>query len=340
VQPPATLPELVDQLGRTYSPFERLKILGRGWALLRKMTREQRMIVAAQLGLDHADEVVEAIAKRSGQQASPALIAMIEKAQVKGTPHLPELIADLRDPKRRAERLKQGATALEGALDSPTEAPRTSPAAAPQRPAAAAPAPAPQPASPPAPPAAAAPVAPAPASPPAEQVAPAVAAPPPLPAQPTPAPEPKPEETAPPPRPSAVTPAAPPAPRVELPRDGALAERLSAATALTARFSLLRRHLDDAKGMSIGGLRAVLEGFPDGWARRRALLELLRRGVPGSLGDALALVEALGSDRDRLWCLGALADSREIPERDHETLLAVARSPMARRRLERRLGGG
>ncbi|HEY7214538.1 MAG TPA: hypothetical protein VIC28_07905, partial [Thermoanaerobaculia bacterium] len=84
MQPPSTLPELVDQLGRTYSPFERLKIIGRAWALLRKMTPEQRMTVAAQLGLDHADEVVEAIAKRSGQQASPALISLIEKAQVKG----------------------------------------------------------------------------------------------------------------------------------------------------------------------------------------------------------------------------------------------------------------
>jgi hypothetical protein len=81
----------------------------------------------------------------------------------------------------------------------------------------------------------------------------------------------------------------------------------------------------------------VIEGFPDGWARRRALLELLRAGIPGSLRDALALVEALGSDRDRLWCLGALADEREIAEADREALLAAAGSPTARRRLERRL---
>src|SRR5215213_9074152 len=116
MQMPTTLPELVELLGKTYSPFERLKILSRAWSLLRGMTAEQRMIVAAQLGLDHADELVESITRRSGKQASPALISLIEKAQVKGTPHLPELISDLRDPGKRADRLRQGAAAVGTAL--------------------------------------------------------------------------------------------------------------------------------------------------------------------------------------------------------------------------------
>ena len=90
--------------------------------------------------------------------------------------------------------------------------------------------------------------------------------------------------------------------------------------------------------MSAVGLGSVLETFPDGWARRRVLVELLRGGVPGSLNDAFTLVETLGSDRDRLWCLGALADSREIRESDREAFLASVSSPTARRRLERRLG--
>jgi len=328
VQPAATLPELVDQLGRTYSPFERLKILGRAWGLLRNMTPEQRMLVAAQLGLDHADEVVEAIARRSGQQASPALISMIEKAQVKGTPHLPELIADLRDPKRRGERLKQGAAAIEGALAGP----------APPRPTAAAPMTAPEPAPPqppPAPPPApptAAPAAPAPAAPPVfEPPAPAAAAPP-----PAPAPEPEPEETAPPP--STVAPAALPALHVEPARDSALAARLAAAPALTARFRILRQHLDETRGLSAADLGALVESFPDGWPRRRALQELLRAGVPASLDDAFTLVEVLESERDRLWCLGTLADSREIGDGDREAFLEAASSPAARRRLEGRLG--
>jgi translation initiation factor IF-2 len=364
VPPPATLQELIDQLGRTYSPFERLKILGRAWGLLREMRPEQRMIVAAQLGLDHADEVVEVIAERSGQQASPALISLIEKAQLKGTPHLPQLIADLRDPKRRAERLRQTAqAALEGAeaaLEGETpEVPwlppgAVTPPAAPQPPARAAvrpPAAAPRPAQPAAPPgrkpAPAAPPKPAPAAPPQ---APAPAAPPPpAPAAAPPAPEP------PPPPPAPAAPAAPAAEREEAARPAprpaaakpaapaaqadALAGKLAGVPSLTTRFRLLRHHVKETNGMSAAGLRSVVESFPDGWARRRALLELLRGGAPGSLREALALLETLGAERDRLWCLGALAGSREIPEADRESLLAAAGSPTARRRLERRMGG-
>jgi hypothetical protein len=353
VQPPTNLQELVDQLGKTYSPFERLKILGRGWALLRQMTPEQRMIVATQLGLDHADELVEAITRRSGKQASPALISLIEKAQVKGTPHLPELIADLRDPARRAERMRQGAQAAlntaEAALEgkapevpwlppgaaTPTVA-RPAPAA--PRPAAAAPAPPQKPAPSPAPPSPPA-VAAVPVAPPAPVTA--APAPPPQPAPtPAPAPEPRPAAARPTatPRPAPAVPTAPPAPRPAPVQDDVLASRLAAVPSLIARFRLLRLHAEEAKGMSAAGLRSLVESFPDGWARRRALLELLRGGVPGSLRDALALIGALESDRDRLWCLGALTDSHEIQESERETLLAMANSPTARRRLERRLG--
>jgi hypothetical protein len=368
VQPPSTLPELIDQLGRTYSPFERLKILGRAWVLLRNMTPEQRMIVASQLGLDYADEVVEAIAKRSGQQASPALLSMIENAQVKGTAHLPELIADLRDPKRRTERLRQGTKAVldgaEGALEGGTpEVPWLPPAAAaqpaaapkkrptpvpaaprPQAPppsqAAAAPAPAaPKPAAPPPPVQVPAPVAAAPASAPA----PPQPAPPPPAVKAVPPPEPAPVAAAPPPppklQPAPVRPAvseAPPAP-VRTAGGGVLAARLAEASSVTERFHVLRRHVGEAKKLPAEDLRSVLESFPDGWARRRALVALLRSGAPGSMPDALALVQTLGSERDRLWCLGTLADHQPLAAQDRDALLAVIVSPTARRRLGVRL---
>jgi outer membrane biosynthesis protein TonB len=356
---PATLPELVDQLGRTFSPFERLKILIRAWSLLRQMTPEQRMIVASQLGLEHADDLVEAIARRSGTQASPALLSMIERAQTQGTAHLPQLLSDLRDPGKRAERMRQGAqAALEGAgsaLAGETPAAPWLPAgtAAPPKatkPAAPAPA-APRPQAPPPPPAAAAPK-PAAPPPPIQAPAPAAAptpaplqpAPPPAAAPAAPPPKPKPAEAAPPatpklqPAPAAV-PELHPTP-VHPAEDGALAGRLADASSLTERFHVLRRHLGEAKRMPAEGLRSVVEAFPDGWARRRALVALLRFGVPASFRDALALVDALGSERDRLWCLGALTGSRKLSESDREALLAAAASPTARRRLEARLGEG
>jgi hypothetical protein len=304
-----TLTELVQQLGTTYSPFERLKILSRAWTLLREMSQEQRMIVATQLGLDHADDLVEAIAKRSGHEASPALIAMIEKAQVKGTPHLPELISDLRDPQKRTERLKQGAQAVvQEALAGP---PRTAPE--PPKPK-----PAPVPVAAPAPPPAPVVVAPEPVLP--------IAAPP--------APEPPPVQAAPPPPPS---PKPEPPPPVRSPAEAPLVGKLAEASSLTARFKVFRRALAETRGLSGEALRPMIEAFPDGWARRRALLELLRSGSPAAFRDALGLVETLGSERDRAWCLGALAEDRPLAELDREALLAAVASPTARRRMERRM---
>src|SRR3954454_14139895 len=175
-----TLPELVQQLGSTYSPFERLKILSRAWGLLRKMTPQERLTVATQLGLDHADEAVDAIAKRSGHEASPDLISMIDRAQTQGTAHLPALVPDLRDPQRRAERLRQGAqAAVEGAMAAPP-APKPAPVSQPK------------PAPPvPLPPIEAAPIPPAPQpAPPPEPVAPPLPPPPPVQAAPPPPPRP------------------------------------------------------------------------------------------------------------------------------------------------------
>lgn len=345
MNPPTSLPELIHQLGSTHSRYERLKILGRAWSLLRTMTPDERLAVASQLGLDQADEVVEGIAARTGGNPSPALLAMIEQAQAKGTGQLPKLIADLRDPKRRGERLKEGAAAVEDAIFG--EVPAATwlpPGAVPAVPgavrqAAAPPSfaalPPPVPDPPPAPPVAApAPVAkPAPPAVVAKPAPPAPAPPPPV-VKAAPAPEPKPVEAPPPPKPQPA-----PAPPVQTVPDSGLADRLAAIPSLTLRFRVFRRQLNEARGMSTAGLRSIIEGFHDGWARRRALLELLRAGIPGALPDALSLVETLASERDRLWCLGALTDTREIPEGDREAVLAAVTSPAARQRLAGRMGG-
>ena len=118
-----------------------------------------------------------------------------------------------------------------------------------------------------------------------------------------------------------------------------MAGRLGGAASLTARFQILRRHLEEARGLSAEELLPAVEAFPDGWARRRALLELLRSGSPGALPDALGLVESLGAERDRAWCLGALADGRALAGHDRESLLAAVSSLSSRynplrRRLE------
>ena len=321
---PTTLPELVQQLGSTFSPFERLKILSRAWAVVRAMTPQERLVVTSQLGLDHADEVLDVIAKRSGHEAAPVLVAMIERAQMKGTAQLPALIADLRDPRKRTERLRQSAQAVvdealaAGAPAAPVPEPKPAPVVLK-----------------PAPPAMiATPVAPlAPVAPEPPPVVLAVA-PEPVPiAPPPPAAAPLVAEPPPPPKPP---PPAPPARRVE--NDG-LAGKLAEVSSLTPRFHLLRHHLKDAKGLPADGLRAIVEAFPDGWARRRALVELLRTGAPPRSAMPSGSSRSWDRSMNRLWCLGTLAENRRaLNPQDRETLLAAAPSPTARRRLERRLG--
>lgn len=325
--PAATsLPELIEQLGRTYSPFERLKILGRAWGLLRQMTSEERRMVALQLGLDNADEVVHAIAERSGKQASPALLSMIERAQVKGTAHLPQLLSDLKDPGKRAERLRQGVQAVEEAIEDGEVPWVPSTVMAPVSP---------KPSTPPAPPRIQA--QPAPAPPPAAP-APAPAPPPPV-VQTAPPPEPRPVEVPAPPQPKpAPAPVAPPRLETAPAALTDLTTELEAAPSLVVRFRVLHEHADGLKKASGASLRSLVERFPDGWARRRALAEILRAGAPADFSEALSLVETLGSERDRLWCLSALPRERQLTEKDRETLLAEIDSPSARRRLKSRLG--
>lgn len=340
IPPAATVPELLQQLKRSFSPFERLRILGRAWVLLHRMTPQERLAVAAQLGLDNADEVVEAIAVRSGTQASPALLSMIDQAQKKGTAHLPQLISDLKDPGKRAERLREGISAAEAALvaEPAREAKPVQPVKPP-------PLPPPLPEAHPTPPAPVVAVKPAvkPVAPPVDPPPALVPPPPPvLSAPPPPAPPPvketvvvvpKPSPAVPPPAPEpppeAPAPAAPPAPVVEI----------AAPLHLLERFRQLHHTMDGDRSLPVPNLRSLVEGFPDGWARRRALVELLRTGHPPILEEALALLDTLSAERDRLWCLGVLAD-RELATAEREILLAAAPSPTARRRLERRLGGG
>lgn len=107
---------------------------------------------------------------------------------------------------------------------------------------------------------------------------------------------------------------------------------------LTARFRLLRRRIAEIRRLSPADLRAVLEAFPDGWARRRALVDLIEAGVPERTADVLSLLDALQSPGDRSWCLGTLADARKLSADERAALLQAAPTAAGRRRLELRLG--
>ncbi len=90
----------------------------------------------------------------------------------------------------------------------------------------------------------------------------------------------------------------------------------------------------DLRGLTVEQLVEVMEVFPPGWSRRRALEGLLRRGIPSTLGDALELVRRTTDEPTRLWALTALASRTELTEAERQAVEEAAEGNAA---LERRL---
>lgn len=312
--PPNLAAELVAQLREARSPLARIRVVTRAWRLLRNLSRQDRIAIAAQIGLEGADDLVEAIATHQGTTPPTELIGAINNLQKVDPATLKALATKMQDPRQRGQVVAQGLKAVETALAGPPPAPAAAP-------------PPPKPAPPPV----AAKPAPAPV--------------------PVPAPAPVPVKPPEPPKPVAAAPAPPapapapiaPAPPVKLPEPAVpvrspLVEGLAAVPALTARFRLLRRRISEVRRLSPADLRALLEAFPDGWARRRALVDLIEAGVPERAADVLSLMDALQSPGDRSWCLGTLADARKLSPDERTAVLQAAPTAAGRRRLELRLG--
>lgn len=362
LNPPNANPaaQLIAQLRDAKTPLARARVVVSAWRTVRGLSPRDRSNLITQLGLEGADDLVEAIAAHEGTKPPAELMQAVNQMQKLEPDQLRSVAARMRDPRQRGAVVKEGLKTLETKLAGPPPLPPPGPpagfsAAKTARP----------PASPPPPP-------PAPPAPAPVTVMPAVswplreaATPSPQPAQPAqpasqaaPAPVPAPVEAKPAAPPVAVAPVAPAVPAAFVPQTpkpvvfsqpapapepaaavrGSLAEELAAVPVLTSRFRLLRRRLAAVRQLSPGELRGVVEVFADGWARRRALMELLEAGIPARTADALALVDTLQSPGDRSWCLSALADSRALSPEDRATLLRAAPSPAGRRRLELRLG--
>jgi hypothetical protein len=110
---------------------------------------------------------------------------------------------------------------------------------------------------------------------------------------------------------------------------------MGAAPSVLSQLTVLRRELSGFRGSSIGTLRQLMESFPDGWARRRAVCALLDAEIPAGVEDALELVSGLGRELDRSWCLGLLARRGELRGSVLTRALDLVASPHGRRRLTR-----
>src|SRR5687768_2781666 len=152
--PPNLAAELLAQLREAKSPLARIRVVTRAWRLLRNLSRQDRLAIAAQIGIDGADDLVEAIATHQGTTPPAELIGALNNLQKVDPATLKSLATKMRDPRQRGQVVAQGLKAVESALIGPEAKPAATPTPVTVKPAAswplreAAPAPAPVPPAP------------------------------------------------------------------------------------------------------------------------------------------------------------------------------------------------
>jgi len=342
------LDELLRQIKGNSSPLDRLRTLALGWRTVRALSPEERSELALRLGVDGAGDLVERLAKRSGGVAPTELLEAVHAARAAEPTKLRSLLSRVRDRDSRKQLLADGMRAVGRGLLAEDEPDLFEPLPPTPEPAAVSPGvtPAPPPpeepeqVTPPRP-------EPPPEVPPATPPAPTVVGrhPPAQPSLPEPlpttprdfaqhrqAPSPAPGR----PRPALATPAAgtPAATSAVTALDRYLGT-VNLERSLAGRLRVLRRMAHGWTGFSSDQLRPVLESFPEGWSRRRALVILLSHGLPSGADEALDLLAELPGDLDRMWALSALVRSRRLTIEQREAALDLVASLTTRRRLRR-----
>jgi hypothetical protein len=309
--PTGEIDELVEALESAHSPWQKVKVLAKGWQTVRKLRPDERLLVAKHVGLEGAEVFLDKLGDPYRGLPTDELLGIVRAAEAEDFERWKAIVSRLRTPEERQALLRKGiGQAKKALLAEPVELDEPETRAAET-------------------------VEDVPPLPPVEElevnrdtegIEVAVERKEPWEGE---------DQT--------VEPDA----KVEVPEEVALEPgpeptNLSERLALTGtvlsrlqRFNALRGEMRDLEGSTLGQL---LKSLPPGWARRRALSRLYEAGIPEDLQDALALLDTQERRADRLWCLSVLVDSRTLSPDEKGTLLARAESPAFRRRLESRMG--
>jgi outer membrane biosynthesis protein TonB len=359
---------LLFELQSARSPLAQAKVLARSWRTLRELSPTDRRLLARHAGFDGAEQLLEGLAGKEKRFAPAALLEVLNRARAADGEAVGEMLDALRDPTRRKEALSRGAeiavdllseeengseeeeppqeisealgqlhSVERDVLETPEEA-LAALSALEGKTADPGPVEAPAP----------------PVSAEKEKDKPAAS---PSPKGETPD-EPRPEVVRPAPRPATApmaewnhlsgvairhqpdsadegTGSRIPADRKQPAFDAlAVLEALGAEASVFSRLRVLNREIDGIRGSKTATLRSLLETFPSGWARRRALAALISAGIPESDTEALELIAGLESEIDRGWCLGALARRGAFKGGLLQRALDLVDSPAVRRRLQ------
>ncbi len=328
---PEQLSAMVFELRGAGSPVAKAKALARAWRMVRRLSPVDRMTLAEEAGFEGAEDLLESLAAKKGGVAPALMLQFLNRLRDRGDEGLSDVMAGLRDPETRDEILMRGADAVAEAFGPEAAEDEEAPEGPGDLTGAIAAVPEPQ------------------APPPPIEHENTTAAEPVF--EPTAIdfrapetghgapertrevgrdkPEPLPIVTETPPIEAEVGPAE--AGSIDV---GFLVEDLEAETSLVDRLLCLREAIP-AVGAGGGDLGRLVEAFPDGWARRRALVALLEAGLPADVGDALDLIGNLERPVDRRWCLGVLADRGDLQGAEAERALEMVESPTLRRRILR-----
>lgn len=354
------LTALLHELQHARSPLAQARVLARGWRTVRELSATDRRLLARHAGFEGAEDILEGLSRRRGGLAPAMLLRVLSNARDSDA-SVSELLSALRDPERRGEAISLGADLAsellakpetddgEEEIDESIEEPQAAEELIIETPEEAL--------------AALNALDPEQSSEgmdgdPAGALEPVPDSTKPGEDEPEPEPEPAPEPPPPPPPPVVdwgrwhdATGSRRPAP---VPREDvrpsvsdvgtrrfearAVMGAMGAAPSVFSQLRVLQRELAGFQGSSIDTLRELIEHFPDGWARRRALSALLEAGVPGETRDAVELVGSLGREFDRRWCLGILARKGDLRGTLLNRALDLVESDYSKRRLAANAG--
>ncbi|MEP0775313.1 MAG: hypothetical protein HRF46_13225 [Acidobacteriota bacterium] len=322
------LGDLLFQLRAVDTPLKKLKVLAHAWRTVRRLTPRERRDIAAHIGLEEAERLIEQMGMKNGPITPALLLEAIHGAEQADPVKLRALLASLRDREARRELLQQGLAAASAALAPEPAAAMPSPPWLPpalgeepidealREKADESREPRASPSPPPPPPR---------DEPPFTHSNELV-----TPTNPVNATARPPEANPPWGEPLASLPVAEKSQslRHALPPTG---QRLPGM--LLNRLVALHRDRHRLASLPFAERLALAECFPDGWQRRRAVQALLAASTSPDPEETVALLATLAAERDRIWCVSQLLATGNVREPQLDQLLALIDSPRARRRL-------
>lgn len=110
------LARLLSQLRSVSSPIERMRLIARAWRSVRRLSPRERDVLARQIGLDGAEELIEGIAVSRGGLSPATVQRTLDRLREVEPGRLKQTLQDLRDPERRRMLIDRGLTAATDVL--------------------------------------------------------------------------------------------------------------------------------------------------------------------------------------------------------------------------------